>query len=212
MSHTEEDADRSRWSWPIVPNAGQARLLALVAGCFLIVGCISLGERALTLSADWHARRAWPSADGEIVSATQQDDSELSRKYGSVRGRTRYWVEYEVRFAVPPERCPTGMISEGVAELMPCRAVVRTRSTQSSSELFQWFLHGYQVNQRVRVLWDPDAHGRADVKIVGEPLWLWYNLDTLALSMVWVLGFGVLFVFLRRREAFLVRSRPDRVC
>jgi hypothetical protein len=200
MPHTEEDADRSGSPWLIVPNAGRAGRLAFVAGIFLIVGCLSLSERALTLSADWYARRAWPSADGEVVSATQQDDSDLSRKYGSVRGRTRYWVEYEVRFAVPPERCPTGMISEGAAQLMPCRGVVRTRSTQSSSEVFQWFLHGYQVNQRVRVLWDPEARARADVKIVGEPLGLWYNLDRLALSIVWVLGFGALFVLLRGRK------------
>lgn len=53
---------------------------------------------------------------------------------------------------------------------MTCHSLVKTRSTPSTAEVFQWFVHGYQVNQRVRVLWDPEASGRSDVKIVGEPL------------------------------------------
>lgn len=176
---------------------GRARLWMFVACGFLVVGCLALCERAWTLSVDWYARRTWPSADGEIVAATQQDDSDLSRRYGSISGRTRYWVEYEVRFAVPSERCRTGVIADGTSPLMPCRGIVRTRSTQSSAEAFQWLLHGYHVNQRVQVLWDPGATSRADVKIVGEPLSLWFNLDRLALAVLWVLGFGALFVFLR---------------
>jgi hypothetical protein len=184
---------------PIVPDASRARLWTLVAGFFLIVGCLALSERVWTLAADWHARRTWPSADGEIVSGTQQDDSDLSRKVGSIRGRTRYWVEYHVRFAVPAERCRTGAISEAPSQPMPCQGVVRTRSTQSTAEVFQWFLHGYQVNQRVQVLWNPEGTGTSDIKIAGEPLSLWYNLDRLALSVLWVLGFGALWLFFRRR-------------
>jgi hypothetical protein len=160
----------------------------------------------LSLYTDWHARRTWPSADGQVVSATQQDDSDLSRRYGSIRGRTRYWVEYEVRFAVPPDRCRTGAIFEGTSPPMPCHGIVKTRSTQSTAEVFQWFVHGYQVNQRVRVLWDPEATGSSDVKIVGEPLWLRYNLNRLTLTVLWVLGFGALFVFSRRRLASLNRA------
>jgi hypothetical protein len=177
-----------------------------VAGLFLIVGSLGLFERVWTLWADWHARSTWPSADGEIVSAKQQDDSDFSRRYASIRGHTRYWVEYEVRFAVPAERCRTGVIFEGPSRTMPCGGVVKTRSTQSTAEVFQWFLHGYQVNQRVKVLWDPAGTGSSDIKIVGEPLWLWYNLDRLALDVLWVLGFGALWLFSHSRLAYFTAA------
>jgi hypothetical protein len=169
---------------------------------------LALFERAWTLTADWHARRTWPVANGEIVSAKQQDDKDFSRRYGSLRGRTRYWVEYEVSFAVPAEQCRTGLIQEGPSETMPCRGIVKTRSTQSTSDAFQWLLHGYHLNQPVKVLWDPEGTSRTDIKIVDEPIWLWYNLDRLALSLTWVLGFSALYAFSHNRLAYL-KSHPE---
>lgn len=209
-STAERDAGGRAWWRPLFPDAGRARFWMLAARFFLIVGCLVLSERAWALWADWHARRTWPSADGEVVSAKQQDDKDFSRRFGSIRGRTRYWVEYEVRFAVPPERCRTGVVFEGPSEPMPCRGIVKTRSTQSTARVFQWFLHGYQVDQRVKVLWDPEGTTSSDIKIVDEPLWLWFNFDGLALSVLWVLGFGALSVFSSRRLASFTSPPEDR--
>jgi hypothetical protein len=207
-SRPKAAAEDSRWRRALFPNAGSARLWRLVAGFFLLVGVLALFERAWTLTADWHARRTWPVANGEIVSAKQQDDKDFSRRYGSLRGRTRYWVEYEVSFAVPAEQCRTGLIQEGPSETMPCRGIVKTRSTQSTSDAFQWLLHGYHLNQPVKVLWDPEGTSRTDIKIVDEPIWLWYNLDRLALSLTWVLGFSALYAFSHNRLAYL-KSHPE---
>jgi len=207
-SRPKAAAEDSRWRRALFPNAGSARLWRLVAGVFLLVGVLALFERAWTLTADWHARRTWPVANGEIVSAKQQDDKDFSRRYGSLRGRTRYWVEYEVSFAVPAGQCRTGLIQEGPSETMPCRGIVKTRSTQSTSDAFQWLLHGYHLNQPVKVLWDPEGTSRTDIKIVDEPIWLWYNLDRLALSLTWVLGFSALYAFSHNRLAYL-KSHPE---
>jgi hypothetical protein len=208
-SGPKASTEKSPWGRARVPSAGRTRLWRLVAGLFLLAGFLALLERAWTLTADWHARRTWPVANGKIVSATQQDDTDLSRRNGSIRGRTRYWVEYEVSFAVPAERCRTGLIQEGPSETMPCRGIVKTRSTQSTSDVFAWLLHGYHVNQPVKVLWDPEGASRTDIKIVGEPIWLWYNLDRLALSVAWVLGFGALYALSHHRLAY-VKSHPEK--
>jgi hypothetical protein len=189
-------------------NSGNARLWRLVAGVFLFAGCLALTERVWTLSADMHARKTWPSADGEILSATQQDDTDLARKAGSVRGRTRYWVEYEVGFAVPAAQCPTGIIYEGPAETLPCHGIVRTRSTQSTSQAFQWLLHGYHVHQPVKVLWNPAGTMSTDIKIAGESIWLRYNTDRLALSLLWVFAFGLLFAFSQSRVTYF-KTHPE---
>ena len=192
----------------ILPNAAYARFLKLISVVFLIVGLLVLLERVWTLGADFHARRTWPVAEGRVVSARQADDSDLSRRSGSLSGHTQYWVEYEVSFALPPDRCRTGIIYEGPSETMPCHGVVRTRSTQSTAEVFQWFLHGYQLNQPVKVLWNPRGMTNTDIKIVGESVWLRYNFPRLILSLIWVLGFGSLYVFSQRQLAYFT-SHPE---
>lgn len=176
---------------------GNARLWKFVAGLFLLAGLLALTERIWTLAADLHSRNTWPSADGEILSATEQDTN--SSRRGSIRGSTRYWVEYEVGFALPASQCRTGIVYGGPAETTPCHGVVRTRSTQSSSEAFQWLLHGYHVHQPVKVLWDPAGTMSTDIKIAGESIWLRYNTDRLVGSLVWVLAFAALYAFSQSR-------------
>lgn len=90
-------------------TAGNVRLWKFIAGLFLLAGCLALAERIWTLSADLYARKTWPPAKGKIISASQQDDKDPSRRAASARGRTRYWVEYQVAFAVPAEQCRTGL-------------------------------------------------------------------------------------------------------
>ena len=123
MASSETGAAGSMWWQPLFADSGRTRLWALVSAGFLIVGCLSLGERAWTLFVDWRARQTWPNADGEIIAATQQNDSDLSRKYGTIRGRTRYWVEYDVRFAGPPRD----------AERMWSRSVCRSQCLAGAS-------------------------------------------------------------------------------
>src|SRR5581483_4228104 len=99
---------------------------------FLLAGILGLLDHAWNISSDLQARHTWPIANGEIVSAEQRDDSNLSLKQSSLSNRTRYWVEYEVRFAAPENQCRTGIIYTGPSETMPCHGIVRTRSTQST--------------------------------------------------------------------------------
>lgn len=190
-------------------NSGQARMWRFGAALFLFAGCVGLTERIWTLSADLYARKTWPMAEGEIISASEQDDTDLSRRSGSIRGHTRYWVEYEVAFAVAAEQCRTTMVYEGPGESRPCHGIIDTRSTQSSARAFQWLLHEYYVHEPVKVLWDPAGTGRTDIKLAGESIWLRYNTDRLFLSLCWVLAFGGLYVFSCKRLEYF-QSHPEQ--
>src|SRR5690242_7352469 len=80
-----------------------------------------------------------------------------------------------------------------------CHAIVKTRSTQSTSRVFGWFLHGYHAHQPVAILWDPAGSRSTDIKIACESIWLRYDTDRLVLSLAWVLAFGALYVYSHRR-------------
>lgn len=201
-----EPRGRSALMAALMPNAAYARLWKFMSGIFLLAGILALSERVWVLASDLHARHTWPVADGQIVSAKQQDDSEMP---GRLRGHTRYWIEYEVRFALPPERCRTGIIYEGPSESMPCHGIVQTRSTQSTAEVFQWFLHGFHVNEPVKVLWNPEATASTDVKIAEESIWVRYNFGRLIFSLLWVLGFGTVYLFSRRELLYPARRDED---
>ena len=188
----------------LLANSGQARLVKVLAGVFLAAGMLGLADRAWFFSADLHARHTWPTAQGEIVSANQTDDDEQPSFKVSIRDRKRYWVEYEVRFALAEQQCRTGIYA-GSAEPMGCRGMVRTRSTQSSHQAYGWLLHGYHVNQPVTILYSPDS---SQIKIAGEPIWLRYNLERLILNALWVLVFSGVYAFANRREAYL-RCHPE---
>ena len=194
----------------VFSTSANAWLWKFVAGLFLLVGCLALTERVWTLAADLYARKTWPRASGEILSASQQDDRDFSLRSGSISGRTRYWVEYEVAFAVPAEQCRTGIVYEGPAETMPCHGLVKTRSTQSTSRVFDWFLHGYHTHQQVEVLWDPAGTRSTDIKIAGESIWLRYNTDRLALSLACVVVFGALYGFSHNRLEYF-KAHAERM-
>jgi len=199
------ETDESGWVTTLFPNSGHARLLKVMAGIFLAAGIFGLVDRVATISADMHARRTWPSVAGEIVSANQTDDNANPSFKVSLSDRKRYWVEYEVRFALREDQCRTGMIYTGPSETMPCHGIIRTRSTQSTYRAYDWLTHGYHVNERVRVLYNPNG---PEVKIAGESIWLRYNTDRLMLNAVWVLVFFGLYGFAQRRLAYF-RSHPE---
>ena len=195
----------SDWVTACFPNSGRARLVKVVAGIFLVVGIIGAVDRVASICADLHARHTWPSVNGEIVSANQTDDNENPSFKVSLSDRKRYWVEYEVRFALPEAQCKTGIIYTGPSETMPCRGMVRTRSTQSTSRVYDWLIHGYHVGEPVQVLYNPNG---PEIKIAGESIWLRYNTDRLILSALWVLVFSGLYALAQRRLSYF-RSHPE---
>lgn len=197
--------DGSAWVTALFPNSGHARLVKVVAGIFLVAGILGVAERVATFSADLYARRTWPSADGLIVSANQTDDDANPSLKVSLSDRKRYWVEYEVSFAVPEDQCRTGIIYEGPSEILLCHGIIRTRSTQSTYQAYSWLIHGYHVNERVKVLYNPNG---AEIKIAGESILLRYNVDRLILSVLWVLVFSGLYASAQRRLAYF-RSHPE---
>jgi hypothetical protein len=197
--------DESSWLTACFPNSGRARLLKVMAGIFLAAGIVGLVDRVANISADLNARRTWPNADGEIVSANQTDDDANPSLKVSLSNRKRYWVEYEVRFAIPPDQCRTGIIYTGPSATMPCHGIIRTRSTQSTYRAYDWLIHGYHVNERVKVLYDPNGQ---EIKIAGESIWLRYNTDRLILNALWVLIFFGLYAFAQRRLEYF-KSHPE---
>lgn len=199
------ETDESGWVTTLFPNSGHARLVKVMAGIFLAAGIFGLVDRLATIFADLHARRTWPSVDGEIVSANQTDDDANPSFKVSLSDRKRYWVEYEVRFAVPEDQCRTGMIYTGQSETMPCHGIIRTRSTQSTYRAYDWLIHGYHVNERVKVLYNPNG---PKIKIAGESIWLRYNTNRLMLNGLWVLVFFGLYAFAQRRLSYF-RSHPE---
>ena len=199
------ETDESGWVATLFPNSGHARLLKVMAGIFLAAGIFGLVDRVATISADLHARRTWPSVDGEIVSANQTDDDANPSFKVSLSDRKRYWVEYEVRFAVPEDQCRTGMIYTGPSETMPCHGMIRPRSTQSTYRAYDWLIHGYHVNERVKVLYNPNG---PEIKIAGESIWLRYNTDRLMLNGLWVLVFFGLYAVAQRCLSYF-RSHPE---
>jgi uncharacterized protein DUF3592 len=154
----------------ILPNRGQARLFRLIIRIFLGVFLLASLSQAWDIYAELHARQTWPVAPGQIVSATQRDSKGVR---GSTEKHTRYWLEYEVRFAVPVDQCRTGTMY-GEQDPMPCAGVVRTRSSDSPYTVYQWLTHGHALNARVQVLHEPNGPG---VKIAGESAWLVYRWD-----------------------------------
>ncbi len=197
--------DESGWLTACLPNSGRARLLKVMAGIFFAAGILGLVNRVASISADLNARRTWPSADGEIVSANQADDDTNPSLRVSLSDRKRYWVEYEVRFAVPADQCRAGNIYTGPSETMPCHGIIRTRSTQSTYRAYDWLVHGYHVNEPVKVLYNPRG---PEIKIAGESIWLRYNTDRLMLNAFWVLLFFGLYAFAQRRLEYF-RSHPE---
>src|SRR5437588_12366345 len=116
--------DESGWLSACVPNSGTARLVKLMAGIFLAAGILGLAEHVSTISADLHARRTWPTVDGQIISATQTDDNEHPAYKVSLSDRKRYWVQYEVSFAVREDQCRTGIIYTGPLETTSCHGII----------------------------------------------------------------------------------------
>jgi hypothetical protein len=194
-------ADDSGVIAQILPNRGKAWLFRLVIRIFLGVFLLAALSQAWDIYAELHARQTWPAAPGQIVSATQRDSKGVR---GSAEKRTRYWLEYEVRFAVPVDQCRTGAIY-GEQDPMPCAGMVRTRSTDSPYTVYQWLIHGYALKSRVQVLHDPNGPG---IKIAGESAWLVYCWDKI-FTLTGVLAFFFIAHAVVQRRLEYLETLPE---
>nr|UXE46246.1 hypothetical protein Hi04_10k_c962_00023 [uncultured bacterium] len=181
----------------------------VLARIFFVAGALGLLNQLWTVSADLYARHTWRRVDGKIVASDLEDDKAMPGKIGADKRYTNYWLSYGVRFAVAEGQCQTRLVYGGPPSSLPCYATVRTRSTRSPHEAWEWQRNGYRLNQPVEVLYE--SAGPA-IKIADEPIWLRYRLDHLMLAVLWVLGFAALNGFVERRlQYFTSHPAAERV-
>jgi hypothetical protein len=182
----------------VVPTAASARHLRAVMGVFFTLGPLGAANRLWIVGADLHARHSWPQAPGELTSISEESSAGVAR----ASRRTRYWVQYVVRFVVPAGECRTG-VTDGIEGGFPvCVGTVRTRSTQSTTTAGRWMRESFH-QRSVQVLYDPDG---PEIKLAGESVWLRYTWDSMGLLAVWLLGFGGGLVLVMRRLRVLEQS------
>src|SRR5947199_3117000 len=102
----------------LLPNRGRVTFLRGLIRIFLAVGVLAGLSLIWDVYRDLHARHTWPVADGEVVSGSQKDSKGLPGATTTEK-HPRYWVEYEVRFAVPADQCKTGTVSADEQGSMP---------------------------------------------------------------------------------------------
>jgi uncharacterized protein DUF3592 len=198
-------ADDNGFLVQLLPNRGRARFLRGFIWIFLAVGVLAGLSLIWDVYADLHARHTWPVADGEVVSASQKDSKGVPGAT-STEKHTRYWVEYEVRFAVLADQCKTGTVSADEQDSMPCWGIVRTRSTSSPYTVYDWLIHGYPRNSHVQILHNPNG---PEVKIAGESAWLVYRWDKIFLMSGWLAFFLTFHTIVQRRLEYLETLPED---
>lgn len=129
----------------LMPNRGRAMFLRGVVLLFLFVGalgCLSIVMRVLS---EFHARHNWPVAQGLVTAANVK-----SFRGPSSRDRVEhYFVEFEIRFAVPAEQRLTGTSFVKDPDPPSCVGIVRTCSTNSHALANTW-LGRHSINSVVR--------------------------------------------------------------
>lgn len=164
----------------------RAAILVLLAGGAL--GWIAIAARVFS---EFHARHSWPVAQGYVTAVNV-------RSYTGPSSRdhvSHYFVEYEVRFAVPAEQCLTGtaFVIDGKPPL--CEGIARTRTTDSEALANSWF-ERHRFNAPVEVLHDPNG---PRVKIVGEPSYLVYPWKEIFGMSGWMIFVLTLLIITQRR-------------
>src|SRR3954469_9991585 len=145
----------------LMPNRAKAKFLRGVIVLFLFFGAIGSLVLVARVVSEVHARHSWPVAQGFVT------DVHVKTYTGpSIKDHVdHYFVEYEVRFAVPAEQCLTGTTFVMDREPPLCVGIARTRTTNSQALANSWF-ERHRFNAAVGVLHDPNGPG---VKIVDEP-------------------------------------------
>lgn len=170
----------------------RAAVLLLLAGGAL--GCVFTGQTVLK---EFHARHHWPIAQGEVVSCEQKNG-----RGASSRSRRRYWMECEVRFAVPIDQCLTGTIASDKQAPYPCFGTIRSRSTTSWNDTNGWNQSEFLSTPK-RIFHNPDG---PDVKLADEPPWLAYPWPSILALSGWMLFFGTLLAIIQWRLIAIEKS------
>jgi hypothetical protein len=185
----------------LIKNRGRTRFLRGVVRLFLGFGALS----CLSVGVSVCYRNIEPGITGRsrrgMVTAVEVKSNK--GQPGNLSSRTNYWVEYEVRFAVPAEQCLTGTIlAEGA---LPCWGTGQTRATNSPTTANEWLSH-YRLNSEAGILHDP--HG-PNVKIVGESSWLVYPWKEILLVTGWMAFFLMCLAMTQRRLEYLETLPED---
>jgi Protein of unknown function (DUF3592) len=186
------------------PNIAYVRLWRVAVRLFLFFGAIAALEQSWGIASEIQARYGWPTAPGTIVSSHIEDDKEMPGKIIDPL-HTHYWVVYEVRFAAGEDQCRTGTFYGGPPSSMPCAGTVRTRSTRSPQQAWEWMRDPSISSRSVTVLHNPRS---PEIKIAGSSLRLFYPWTNSVLAFVWVIGFWIFHAFLQRRLKYL-ESHPE---
>ena len=184
----------------LMPNRGKTLFLRGVVWVFLVFGALGCLSVAVSVLSEYRARHSWPVAQG-VVTAVEVKFNK--GRPGNISRRTNYWVEYEVRFAVPDEQCLTGTISAN--DPLPCWGSGRTRATDSWTTANEW-LSRYRLNSAVGILHDPNG---PNVKIVGESSWLVYPWKGILVMAGWMAFFLLCLAMTQRRLQYLETLPED---
>jgi hypothetical protein len=179
----------------LLPNRGRTRFVRAAILLFLAGGALGWIAIAARVFSEFHARHSWPVAQGHVTDVhVKSYTGPSSRDHVS-----HYFVEYEIRFAVPAEQCLTGttFVVDGNPPL--CEGIARTRTTDSEALANSWF-ERHRFNPPIGVLHDPNGPG---IKIVGEPAYLVYPWKEIFGMSGWMIFFGTSFIVTQRRLRYL---------
>ncbi|GEM_PF-3898411 len=188
-------ANDSTFLQALLPNRNRARFVRAAILLFLSVGTLAWIVIIARVFSEFHARHSWPVAQGYVTDVhVKSYTGPSSRDHVS-----HYFVEYEVRFAVPAEQCLTGttFVIDGKPPL--CEGIARTRTTDSENLANRWF-ERHRFNEAVQVLHDPNGPG---VKIVGEPAYLVYPWKEIVGMSGWMIFFLTFLIVTQRRLRYL---------
>jgi hypothetical protein len=188
-------ADDNTFFTAILPNRGRTRFVRAAILLFLAVGALGWVAITARVFSEFHARHSWPDAQGYVTDVKVRSYTGPS----SSDHVPHYYVEYEVRFAVPIEQCLTG--TTFILDQKPplCEGIARTRTTNSQALANTWF-ERHRFNAAVGVLHDPNG---PRVKIAGEPVSLVYPWREISGMSGWMIFFGTFFIITQRRLRYL---------
>src|SRR6476661_9775923 len=192
---SSQPANDSNFFTALMPNQGRTKFLRSAILLFLGCGALAWIVIAVRTFSEFHARHSWPVAQGYVTAVKVKSyTGPSSRDHVS-----HYFVEYEVRFALPAEQCLTGTTFVIDGEPPLCEGIARTRTTDSETLANSWF-ERHRFNPPVGVLHDPNGPG---VKIVGEPAYLVYPWKEIFGMSGWMIFFGTFFIITQRRLRYL---------
>jgi hypothetical protein len=194
-------ANESTLARALLPNRGRTKFVRAAILLFLAGGTLGWIAIAARVFSEFHARHSWPVAQGYVTDVhVRSYTGPSSRDHVS-----HYFVEYEVRFAVPAEQCLTGttFVIDGKPPL--CEGIARTRTTDSEALANSW-LGRHRFNAAVGVLHDPKGPG---AKIVGEPAYLVYPWKEIFGMSGWMIFFLTFLIITQRRLRYL-ETLPEK--